>query len=56
MADIVRTQEEIDEVLNTASEIINTEGSRYHGMSFEEGIRDMYEWLVGNTDDNPLEL
>jgi len=51
---IVRTQKEINDVLDTASELIE-EGGRFPGMSYEEGIKEMYDWLVGNTEDNPLD-
>lgn len=56
MSEIVRTQEEIDDVLNECVEIENNEGSRFHGMSYEQGLQDMYAWLVGESNDNPLEL
>lgn len=51
---IVRTEEEINKVLDKAIEGIN-EGSEYPGMSYEEGIQVMYDWLVGNIDENPFE-
>jgi len=49
---IKRTQKEIDEVMNWASEGID-EGSKFHGMSYEEGIRDAIDWITGFTDDRP---
>lgn len=54
--EIVRDQSEIDEVVNKCHDIINNNGTEYHGMSYEEGLKDMYEWLTGQTNDNPLEL
>lgn len=51
---IVRSQEDINIVLDKAMEGIE-EGSVYPGMSYEEGIQAMYDWLVGNTDDTPFE-
>lgn len=56
MALIVRTQDKIDELLSEISSIKNALGSKYPGMSFEEGLEQMYEWLTGETDENPLEL
>ena len=52
---IVRTKEEIDEVLNEVNEIKNSVGSKFHGMSYEEGLEAMHDWLTGETDENPLE-
>ena len=35
---VKRTQEEIDNLLNVCSDVINDEGTRYTGMSYEQGI------------------
>jgi len=55
MDEIVRKQEDIDDVLNAASDGVEN-GSSYPGMSFEQGIQDMYLWLTGQSEDNPMEL
>lgn len=49
------TQAEIDELLDAVSEEINKGSSRFHGMSYEEGIRDTIEWMTGETDEHPYE-
>lgn len=49
---IVRTQDEIDELLNRASDA-RDQGSKFPGMSIEDGILDFYDWLIGSTDENP---
>ena len=54
MATIVRTKKEIDRVLNWADEGIDG-GTRYAGMSYEQGLQDMYGWLIGFTDHAPDE-
>lgn len=54
MYTIKRTQEEIDNVLNLADEGFD-DGTRYPGMSYEDGIKAFAEWLFGDTDDNPFE-
>lgn len=51
---IVRTQEEIDEMLDKANKAFN-EGTLYLGMYYEEGVIAMYDWLVGNTDHKPFD-
>jgi hypothetical protein len=52
MAGIVRTQKEIDRVLNWVAEG-EEKGSHFSGMSYESGIRAGIEWLLGETDERP---
>jgi len=48
--DIVRTDEEIEAVISKSF------STNYFGMTYEEGLRKMYEWLIGETDDPPVDL
>lgn len=50
---IVSTDQEIDEVINAALEAIE-EGSQFAGLSYEEGIYEMYRWLTREDADNPM--
>jgi len=50
---IVRTEEEIDSLLNACSKRIDRGGSAYPGMTFEQGINDAIMWLTGQNDDHP---
>lgn len=52
--EIVRTQQEIDEVIDKANEGLDN-GSAYPGMNYEEGVKAMYDWLVGNIDETPFD-
>lgn len=52
---ISRTQEEIDDLMNQCSEAEDTGESKYPGMMYEQGIKAAIEWLIGDTDDNPLD-
>jgi hypothetical protein len=52
--DIIRSESEINELLDKVSEGRN-HGSKFAGMSYEDGIQAMYDWLVGNVDENPME-
>jgi hypothetical protein len=54
MSEIVRGQDEIDRVLNWAVDGLHA-GTRYAGMSYEQGILDMHDWLVGDSDQPPDE-
>jgi len=52
MKQIVRTEDEINRVLNWA--VDDSEfGSNFPGMSYEDGVREMYDWLVGDSEDAP---
>lgn len=51
---IVRTDDEINDVLNQAADGIN-DGSQYPGMSYEDGIQAFADWLFGDTNDKPFE-
>ena len=48
---IVRTQEEIDKLIEWAEEGRNN--SHYRAMSYEQGILAMYKWLIGEEDEDP---
>lgn len=50
---VQRLPQEIDEQLNRAAEAEAT-GTKYPGMSFEEGVRAGIEWVLGLTDDLPI--
>lgn len=51
--EVKRRSAEIDDVLNRAWDS-DEEGSRYPGMTFEQGVREAIEWITGNQDDMPL--
>lgn len=54
MRTIVRSDKEIDDVLNKAAEGIE-DGSVYPGMSYEQGIQAFADWLFGDTDYEPFD-
>lgn len=51
---IKRSDTEIDEVLNQAWDYIEA-GSRYPGMTYEEGVIAVVDWLFEETVDPPFE-
>jgi len=51
---IVRTENEVDEIRNEACEGMDS-GSKYPGMTYEDGIDAIIRWLLGETDDHPFE-
>lgn len=50
---IVRVEKQIEEQIQKAEDTQHS--SKYPGMSYEQGVIAMYEWLTGETDDLPLE-
>jgi hypothetical protein len=53
MADIP-TQEEIDAVLNKAAEQTEKGGTKWPGMSYEQGVENAILWMQG-VYDNPMD-
>jgi len=50
----MKSRAEIDDCMDTAGRVIE-EGSKYPGMSYEEGVRAALEWVTGDVDDHPME-
>lgn len=52
---IVRTSEEIDELLNQCSESEETGHANFLGMSYEQGVKAAIEWLCDYVNDHPIQ-
>lgn len=50
-----RTEKEIRELIAAALEYVHKGGSKYPGMSYEEGVVAALDWITGETDDYPME-
>jgi len=50
---IKRTEEEINKLIDEANDIMDKEGTRFHAMSYEEGIVAALTWLT--KDDSKTE-
>ena len=50
-----RMQAEIDEILNRCSEQEDEGGSRWPGMTYEQGVSAALRWVTKETDMYPLE-
>jgi len=48
------TPKEIAEQLNLAYEQIDEGSTKYPGMTYEEGVRDIIDWMQGDSDTPPL--
>ena len=48
-----RSGEQILEQLDAANETL--ESSKFFGMSYEEGVKDAIEWMIGHNDHPPME-
>lgn len=49
------TQDEIDEVLNECSDYTAEGGSKFPGMTYEQGVEAGIRWVTGDDDSNPME-
>lgn len=47
------TQKEIGDLLNDAEDQIEEGGSKFPGMSYEEGLVEGIMWVLGMIEDNP---
>lgn len=48
------TEEEIDNVVDKCTEQRAKGGSKWHGMTYEEGVLAALDWVTGNSEDNPI--
>lgn len=56
MYTIKRTEMEIDEVLDEASENIDAGTTKYSGLSYENGLQEMFDWLTADESEaSPME-
>ena len=46
---------DIDDVLNICTERANSGNSPLWGMTYEEGVEAGLRWVLGQTDDSPLD-
>lgn len=51
---VTRSSTEIDDVLNRAGEAQDTGRSAWPGMSYEDGVAEALRWVLGLSDDNPM--
>ena len=52
MPECVRSEEEISRVINWCHEG-RKQGTRYRGMTYEEGVMAALDWITGDIDDAP---
>lgn len=48
-------EDQIDDVLNRAVEVVDQGGSQFPGMSYEEGVLNGISWVLGHNNDNPMD-
>ena len=51
---IIRTEQEIFELLDQCNDAVNISTSVYPGMSYEQGVKAAIEWIIGDTDEHPI--
>jgi len=50
---MVRTIEQINEQLDRVAEA-EKNGGKYHGMTYEGGVKYALDWILGNSEDEPM--
>jgi hypothetical protein len=55
MIEIKRTEQEINAVLDDAMDVQETGTSRFPSMTYEDGLATMWNWLVGDESESPME-
>jgi len=51
---VKRSQEEIDNTLNKCADAFDN-GTMWPGMSYEQGVMDALNWILGHDDEDPME-
>lgn len=54
MYEIERSNAEINNLIGQCAEQSGKGGSRFPGMTYEDGIRAAIDWITGDVDDAPL--
>jgi hypothetical protein len=54
MYDIKRTNTQIDDLLNDLAEADAEGTTKFRGMTYEQGAKYALEWLLGLSDDHPM--
>ena len=52
--ELKRTEAEINEQHDLACDGVEN-GTKYSGMSYEEGVRETINWMLGYTNDKPMD-
>lgn len=53
--EIVRTEKEINQLLNECDEAEDMGTTKFPGMTYEQGIKEAIEWLSGDSNCYPLD-
>ena len=51
----MRTDKEIGDVIADAHDIGDKQGTKWAGMTYEQGVTAALEWVTGDSDEHPLE-
>lgn len=49
------TQQQTEEILSECYTQIDKGGTKYPGMTYEEGVEAAIRWFTGETEDSPME-
>lgn len=49
------TDDQVDDTIDDAHQNIDQGTSRWPGMTYEQGVADALNWVMGNRDESPFE-
>lgn len=56
MRKVVRTDAEVDELLNALADASDEGHELFPGKTYEEGVEAGIQWLLGDRDDHPYDV
>lgn len=51
---MMRDSAEVEAALNDAEDVVMEGGTKYPGMTYEEGVAAAFKFALGYTDENPM--
>lgn len=52
---LVRSESEVNELLDACTAMEAAGETKYPGMSYEQGVKYALDWVLGNSDEHPME-
>jgi hypothetical protein len=53
MYEVVRSDEEIDDLFSDIQKVVAEKGTKFRGMTYEDGLKDGINWITNEVEDYP---
>ncbi len=50
----MRSDDEINDQINRAANVADAVGTKFRGMTYEQGVSDALRWILNDDDEKPL--